>query len=244
METKEYNPAVLYSKLARITKSMKRIPKNGKHGQGYKFATEGDIIEAVSEALANENVAIISSMVGYEIADGGSTDKGKPIFHTICQFEFTLVCGDSGVSITSKWFNEALDSTDKGFNKATTAALKYFLMKTFLITTGEPDEHELGDEQPNSRKSNSTSQKRDVAPTKATTTQNGANSPLNANSDELDKPAAEKMIKHYEGKLTQEQLLEALHVNRFSEWTQGKKAAFVAIENHLRLTTMAAGTPQ
>lgn len=240
METTENSLAKLYSKLARITQSMKRIPKNGRHGQGYSFATEGDIINAVSEAMASENMAIIASMVGYEIADGGKTKNGQQIFHTICQFEFTLVCGDTGASITSRWFNEALDSSDKGFNKTATAALKYFLMKTFLITTGEEDEHEMGNTSASASKSNSTSQKNGATASKGTNPQNAANSASNANSDDFDKAAVEKMLKHYEGKLTTEQLLEALHVSRFSEWTQGKKAAFVAIENHLRLAALGS----
>lgn len=234
MENKEYNPTVLYAKLARITQSMKRIPKNGKHGQGYKFATEGDIIEAVSEALANENMAIISSMVGYEIADGGNTDKGKPIFHTICQFEFTLVCGDSGVSITSKWFNEALDSTDKGFNKAATAALKYFLMKTFLITTGEPDEHKEGDVQATAPKSRFTSQKNGVGASKVTSTASGSNGAKKADPDAWDEVAVKEFVSHYIEKLDMAALLSMLNVSRFGEWTLGKKAAYVAVETALK----------
>jgi len=143
----EYNPAVLYGKLARITQKMTRIRKTGRHPQGYQFATETDIIESVREAMADENISLVANMVGYQITDGGLTKAGAAVYHTVCEFEFIFVCADSGTTVTCKWFNESLDSSDKGFNKAATAALKYFLMKTFLITTGEPDEHESSDVQ-------------------------------------------------------------------------------------------------
>lgn len=234
MENQEYNPSVLYAKLARVTQKMKRIRKTGRHPQGYQFATDTDIIEAVSEALADENMAIIPSMVGYQITDGGQTKNGQPIFHTVCEFEFTFVCADSGVSMTRKWFNEALDSSDKGFNKTATAALKYFLLKTFLITTGEPDEHESSDVQPTARKSPFASQKNGATQDKATTPQNSANSPLNAISDVFDESTVKEFVAHYIEHIDMAGLLAALGVKRFGEWTKGKAAAYAAVDAALK----------
>jgi hypothetical protein len=146
MSNENTSLAVLYGKLARITQAMKRIRKTGKHGQGYMFATETDIIESVRKAMEKENLAILPSMTNCTfLGDGGATKNGSPQFHALCEFEFTFACADTGATLTRKWFNEALDTSDKGVNKVATAALKYFFMKTFLITTGEPDEHELGD---------------------------------------------------------------------------------------------------
>jgi|GEM_PF-4547377 len=53
--------------------------------------------------------------------------------------DYTLACGDTGATITTRWTGEAADSQDKGINKAATAALKYWLLKTFLISTGDED---------------------------------------------------------------------------------------------------------
>lgn len=149
----------LFGKLARITQKMQRIRKTGRHPQGYQFATDTDIIESVRDAMADENIAIISNLVSWQVLEGGATQKGAPIFHTVAEFEFVFVCADTGASFACKWVNEALDSSDKGFNKAATAALKYFLMKTFLITTGEPDLHEGDNVQATKKSVGNTTQK-------------------------------------------------------------------------------------
>jgi hypothetical protein len=134
----------LYTKLADVMGAMKNVPKNGKHpSQGYSFATEGDITEQVRGELASRGVALLVSITGAESSRVAETKNGTPIFRTICTFEFRLIDGETGEVATCTWMNEAMDSSDKGFNKAATAALKYWLIKTFMIPTGLPDAHEM-----------------------------------------------------------------------------------------------------
>lgn len=141
------NPrAKLYGKIAKVTTEMTRVPKRGTQPK-YKFATDTDIVESVRAALTKVNLAVITSMVSYRQIEC-KTQSGGQQWRTICEFEITLACGDSGEALTARWFNESLDQSDKGFNKAATAALKYFFMKTFLITTGEAEETGRGTRQP------------------------------------------------------------------------------------------------
>lgn len=133
----------LYSKLAEIMGAMRNVPKTGKHPQGYSFATEGDIVEQVRTELAARSVALMVSITGYESNQISETKNGQPIFRTICTFNFALIDGETGEVANAQWVNEAMDSSDKGFNKAATAALKYWLIKTFMIPTGLPDAHEM-----------------------------------------------------------------------------------------------------
>lgn len=248
----------LAMKMVKIMQAVGNVAKGGRNDfQKYDFVQSDDVLDAVRTEMVKNNVVLFPRMIGYE---QNAETKG---YHVVVQFEFTLIDADSGETMSGTWFGEASDFGDKSFSKAGTSALKYWLLKTFMISANEPDAdkdspehgHEgksakdklRGNGQQDRRippRSNSTSPNQSATQSQGSGDQNAANGALNANSDELDKPAAEKMIKHYEGKLTQDQLLEALHVTRFSEWTQGKKAAFVAIENHLRLATMAAGTTQ
>lgn len=239
-------------KMVKIMAAVGNVAKSGRNDfQKYNFIQSDDVIDAVRTEMVKNNVVLFPRMIGYE-----QTAESKG-FHAVVHFEFTLIDADSGETLSGTWYGEASDSGDKGFSKAGTSALKYWLLKTFMISAGEPDadkdspevDHDKKSAQSKLRgngqqerrippKTNSTSQKNGNAPDNGTDDQKPANGALNANSDAFDKVAANAMIAHYKDLLTQDQLLEALQVARFGEWTQGKKAAFVAIENYRRLAQM------
>jgi hypothetical protein len=134
-------------KIARIMGRLDRLPKTGwnKHFS-YPFVTDADVADAVRRELASENIAFFASMTG-------CTKEGK---HTTATFEYTFMCGDSGEKMVLMWTGEANDGQDKGLSKAATSAEKYFLLKTFMLSTGDkqddPDSgNEDRDEQPASR---------------------------------------------------------------------------------------------
>jgi hypothetical protein len=105
----------------------------------YEYTSDNQVYNAVRKAMITHGIAIFTKMpdVAQEV---GTTAKGKPNVHTLARFEFELVCADSGESVVCPWFGEADDQNDKGVNKCATAALKYFLLKTFIIPTGDdPD---------------------------------------------------------------------------------------------------------
>lgn len=134
--------ATLFAKLARITGKIERVAKDGRNNhQGYDYATEGALVEAVREHLAAENVACLPSVVTVERV-AGNESKGGTMFLTRVYMRFTFVCGDTGATFECPWVGEGQDTGDKGIYKAYTGALKYFLMKTFLIPTGDDPEHE------------------------------------------------------------------------------------------------------
>jgi hypothetical protein len=120
--------ATLYAKLARVMGKVQRIEKNGHNSfHNYDYATATDIYEGVRAALAEENVAFLPDMVKAE-------HEG---IHTRLEFDFYFVCGDTGAVKVCRWVSEADDKGDKGINKAVTFAVKYFLIATFLIATGD-----------------------------------------------------------------------------------------------------------
>ena len=121
----------LYAKMAAVMGRLERIPKRGfnQHFK-YEFVTDSDVLDAVRIAMAAEGVCLFVSMTGVQ-----QQDK-----RTIINFQFTFADGESGQSMPVAWVGEAIDTQDKGIAKAATSALKYCLLKTFLISTGdEPD---------------------------------------------------------------------------------------------------------
>lgn len=120
--------AVLFAKLARIMGKVRSLPKTGKNTHfNYKFVTDGAVSDAISAALAEENIAFIPSIL--------ETRNDGKITHT--RFLMTFACGDTGAVWQSEWHGEGMDNQDKGVSKSATSAVKYFLLKTFLIDTGE-----------------------------------------------------------------------------------------------------------
>jgi hypothetical protein len=134
----------LYAKLAEVTKEIGRVEKAGHNDfHNYDYVKEDDLVEAVRGKLADRNVALLSSAL--EVTKVGTL--------TTAHLRFTFVDGGSGETHDADWFGTGDDKGDKGLYKAYTGALKYFLMKTFLIPTGnDPDQDAKGDERANKRR--------------------------------------------------------------------------------------------
>lgn len=123
--------AILNRKLAEVMGAVTRLEKRGFNSHyKYKFATDADVSDLIRAELSQRRVSFRASLVHYERSGTKS----------ICHFEMRFVDGDTGAEEKALWIAEADDKQDKGINKAATAAVKYYLLKTFLISTGdEPD---------------------------------------------------------------------------------------------------------
>jgi len=120
--------AALFSKLARVMGNLSRLPKSGHNSHfNYDFVTDSDVSDAVRNALAVEGVAFFAHMRGVQ------RDDKKVVAH----FTYTFADGETGATWACDWTGEAIDTQDKGTAKAATSALKYFLLKTFILSTGD-----------------------------------------------------------------------------------------------------------
>jgi hypothetical protein len=129
----------LAAKLAEVMAAVERIPKNGHNSfHHYDYATEADIVAAVRQELAARQVMLFPAITGSSREPVG--DKGSVLTHLL--MEFTFVDGESGEQITRPWLGAGTDKEDKGAYKAMTGGEKYFLLKTFLIPTGDDPENE------------------------------------------------------------------------------------------------------
>lgn len=133
--------ATLYRKIAAVTAAVSRIPKNGENTfHRYKYATESDITDGLRALLAENGLAFLPPSV-IEWQRDETIDNPKVGARTRVHVQFAIGCTDTGELFTSSLWGEGADTGDKGFYKAYTGAVKYFLMKTFLIATGDdPDD--------------------------------------------------------------------------------------------------------
>jgi hypothetical protein len=133
----------LVRKLAEIMALVHRIPKRGRNDfHGYDYATEADIVEAVRGELAKRNLMILPRVTRREAVNiVRTTNKGdKSVMLTFADMTFAVEDGDSGEVREFPWTGCGEDGGDKGIYKAMTGAEKYFLMKLFLIPTGDDPE--------------------------------------------------------------------------------------------------------
>ena len=144
----------IYGKLAKVLAGVNRVPKNGRNNfHNYNYATESDLSECVRPLLAENNIAFIPSMVKHE----------KVGDYTTVEMDFTFADGDSGETVSIKMMGEAQDKGDKGLYKAYTGAVKYCLMKMFLIPTGDDPEDE-GEKKPEPKHEPKPEQKPETKP--------------------------------------------------------------------------------
>jgi hypothetical protein len=138
-------PRNLAKKLVEIMAAVKRIPKNGwNEFHKYHYAMEADIVEALRDELAQRNVLLLPAITGRSREAVG--EKGQVVTHI--EMEFTFIDADTGEAITRPWLGAGADKEDKGAYKAMTGGEKTFLLKTFMIPTGDDPEAEEVQQKP------------------------------------------------------------------------------------------------
>jgi hypothetical protein len=139
----EYTPlppaTTLVKKLAEVMAVVERIPKRGRNDfHKYDYATEADIAATVRKELAARHIMLIPSIDKQTREPVG--EKGS-VLTTLCM-TMEFLDGESGERIVKPWMGAGTDKEDKGLYKAITGAEKYFLLKTFLMPTGDDPEHD------------------------------------------------------------------------------------------------------
>ena len=134
----------LVRKLAEVMASIDHVPKRGKNTfHNYEYALEADIVAALRMELAKRHVMLIPSTDSYEIRELPAKKDGSARGSMILlRMVMTFHDGESGETLTMPWIGAGEDSGDKSVYKAMTGAIKYALLKTFLIPTGDDPEQD------------------------------------------------------------------------------------------------------
>ena len=103
-------------------------------GAGYNFRGIDDVYNAVSPLLAEHGLCILPRMISRQCEERQSKSGGA-LFYITVEAEFDFVSAEDGSTHTVRTFGEAMDSGDKGTNKAMSAAYKYAAFQAFAIPT-------------------------------------------------------------------------------------------------------------
>lgn len=133
---------LIYGKIANILKETKAISKTEKNQQqGFKFRGIDNVMNELHELFSKNEVFILQDVQDFTI-DARPTAKGGTLFYTRAKIKFRYTTTDGSFVETTN-VGEAMDSGDKGMNKAMSIALKYSLLQMFLIPTEEPKDPDL-----------------------------------------------------------------------------------------------------
>jgi len=144
--------ATLFMKIARVMGQVRTLEKSGANSYDkYSYMTADDISRRIGSALAGEGVAFFPSITGVETSEY-TTAKGAANFRTIVNMQLTFACTETGATYTILWSGEAIDRSDKSISKAAVSAVKYALIKTFLLSGGDDDDADAESPQVEARK--------------------------------------------------------------------------------------------
>jgi hypothetical protein len=135
----------LAGKLAEVMGVVQWVKKRGKHALGYSYATEADILDAVRQALADRSVIITPILKGHKREQHVTTQNKQTSLWTV-DLNMEIEDGESGEIKLRPWVGIGEDPGDKGIYKALTGGVKYFILKQFLISTGDDPEATEGGE--------------------------------------------------------------------------------------------------
>lgn len=139
METQQ---PLIYGKIAAILKETKAITKSEKNQQqGFKFRGIDNVMNELHELFAKNDVFILQEVQGFTTENRPTKSGGTNTF-TRTTIKFCYMTTD-GSHVDTVNVGEAMDSGDKGMNKAMSIALKYSLLQMFLIPTEEPKDPDL-----------------------------------------------------------------------------------------------------
>lgn len=130
----------LAGKLSEIMGEIGYIAKGGKNeAQGYKYVMASQVADTIREKLAGHGIIIVPGDI--LLLSEEKSPSGK---QTVLTFKYSwhLIDGESGQQITIFSLGSGADAGDKHVYKATTGALKYALLTTFLIPTGDDPEND------------------------------------------------------------------------------------------------------
>src|SRR3982751_1069019 len=124
----------IYQSIAGIMADTGIIGKNkNNQAQNFKYRGIDDIYNELQPLFAKHKVFITSEVLETS-REERSTKQGGALIVTILKIKFTFNAED-GSSVFSITTGEAMDTGDKGANKAMSIALKYCLMQLLLIRT-------------------------------------------------------------------------------------------------------------
>jgi ribosomal protein L34E len=141
------------AKLVQVMKAVTSLEKDGRNTmQNYNYLSEENITTSLHKAFAEAGLAIIPTSMAVVDSREITTSKGNVMYCPIIAATYDLVDPDDGDRVQMQVLGEGSDSGDKAINKCMTAAYKYALRQTCMISTGDDPDHVPSEEATQTKK--------------------------------------------------------------------------------------------
>jgi len=128
------NPSNTLTRLMQVQAELARegIAKSQRNQQqNYNYRGIDEVQKALAPLLALHNLMILPRIAKREMIER-TTANGKVAYHHFVEMEY-LIVGPEGQLGPYLSAGECLDTSDKGLNKACTAAYKYWILTAFCV---------------------------------------------------------------------------------------------------------------
>lgn len=145
MENKKQEIAKAILAVMNEVKGIDKTMTVGSGNSSYKGVPDQEVKKIIGAAMAKNGLSILPISINpktqidrWEEVYNGQPKQKQSVF-TEVETKYLLL-HESGESIEISGYGHGVDSQDKGAGKATTYALKYALLYTFLVPTGKIDD--------------------------------------------------------------------------------------------------------
>lgn len=131
----------LGKKIVAVMSAVDKVNKDARNDfHNYNYASDEAIVTEVRAAMIKHKLIAVPNQKSCTVQKLSDAEGDL----TTIQVEYTLIDADSGEELKASVFGQGHDKLDKGVYKASTGAEKYFLLKTFMIPTGDDPERSNG----------------------------------------------------------------------------------------------------
>lgn len=140
--------ATLMQRIMWVRDRVTRLGKDSSVGAGggsYKAISHDKVTAYIRPKMVQAGIfSFMTCIEGLDADTGSVTGKGRKIVQHQGQFEITFCnANDKSDALTIRQYAYADDYGDKAPGKAASYAMKYALLKMFMIETGEEDEERV-----------------------------------------------------------------------------------------------------
>ncbi len=148
MSNETANKAKLFAKVVKVMQAVRTLPKDGENKfDRYSYITGDAAFEKIGSVMASVGLAMLPSVIEVD-TDESTSQQDKRMYRTVIHGQITLADSETGETWTSEWYGEGADRSDKSINKAMTAMMKYYLLRLFMVGSGEDADEESPEVKP------------------------------------------------------------------------------------------------
>lgn len=187
---------VILERMADVMAKIESVSKD-QQNENLKFKFRGidDIYNMIQKHLAEAKITTRLRMIGFDEV-WGTTSTGKPQVRVLAAYVMDFMTTDGSMVTCGPVIGEALDTSDKVFNKTLSIADKYMLLTTFKIPTADEKDPDASGNDAHGRGGKKPEPKEEPkAQPKAATQSKPApsSSPAPAPPSDFEKPTAEQL---------------------------------------------------